>query len=246
MRWWVGRLTRGAERVVGLRMQYDIPELEPGPILTFAQHVSIVDAIVPAYVLGAERRWNLRYSLMRGLRFLPCIDIVGHRIPNHFVARGSADNRAELRNMGRLVAELDDDETGVIFAGGGLFSPAGLERAVAKLTERGSPQAEAARRLRHVMPPRPGGANAFFDAAPDAHVVILGHVGFEPIASMKKVWRILPLTEPVEVKAWRHDRSTVPTDAEARMAWLYDRWAEMDDWIDERLRARAEHAKVAA
>ena len=40
MHWWCGRLTRGAERVVGVRWDFDIPEdLGPGPLLAFAQHV---------------------------------------------------------------------------------------------------------------------------------------------------------------------------------------------------------------
>jgi hypothetical protein len=99
---------------------------------------------------------------------------------------------------------------------------------------------------RHVMPPRPGGVNAFFDGAPDANVIVVGHVGFEPLASIRKLWSVLPLTEPVEVKIWRYDRAEVPEDEEARMAWLYERWRLMDDWIDERLVARAAHDRVPA
>ena len=56
--------------------------------------MSIVDAIAPVYILGTTRGWYLRYTLTRGLRFDPCLDIVGHRIPNHFVARGAGDNTA--------------------------------------------------------------------------------------------------------------------------------------------------------
>jgi hypothetical protein len=240
MSWWARRLTRAAERIVGFTIQFDpAPDLGPGPLLAFCQHVSIVDAILPAYVLGSSWGWHLRYTLMRSLRFVPCMDIVAHRIPNHFVARGAADNTTELQHMRTLVTEMDVDEAGVIFPGGGLFTAPGLERAVAKLTERGSAQAEAAARFRHVMPPRPGGVNAFFDAAPDAHVVVLGTVGFEPIASIAKLWWALPVREPVEVRVWRYDRSEVPVEEGERLAWLYDKWAVMDDWTDERLRARA-------
>jgi hypothetical protein len=141
---------------------------------------------------------------------------------------------------------MDVDECGVIFPGGGLFTAAGLERAVEKLTERASPQATQAATYRHVMPPRPGGVLAFFDGAPSANVLIIGHVGFEPVASIKRLWKVLPLRRPVEVKIWRHDRSTVPDGDEARLDWLYDRWSEMDDWIDERLQARAGSEAVRA
>jgi hypothetical protein len=247
MHWWAGRLTRGAERVVGVHWRFDVPdELGPGPLLVFSQHVSIVDAIAPVYILGTTRGWYLRYTLTRGLRFDPCLDIVGHRVPNHFVARGTVDNTAELAKLRTLVTDMHDDEGGVIFPGGGLYTPAGLARAVEKLTERGSPQAPAAARYRHVMPPRPGGVNAFFDGAPEAHVLVVGHVGFEPLASIKKLWRILPLAEPVEVKIWRYDRDEVPDEEEERMAWLYGKWAVMDEWTTERIRARSTGDTVPA
>ena len=247
MHWWVGRLVRGAERVVGVRWRFDIPdELGPGPLLAFCQHVSVVDAVVPVHILGNQRGWYLRYALTRGLRFDPCLDIVGHRIPNHFVVRGTGGDERELAPLRTLVSDMDVDEAGVIFPGGGLFTPAGLGRAVEKLTERGSPEAAAARAYRHVMPPRPGGVNTFLDAAPEAHVLVVGHVGFEPLASIRRLWSVLPLTEPVEVRVWRYDRSEVPTDGEARMAWLYEKWTVMDDWIDARMQARAAEAAVPA
>ena len=240
MHWWVGRLAHAAQRIVGLRLDVECPDdLRPGPLVVFGQHVSIVDAIVPAYELGTNRGWFVRYTLTRGLRFGPCMDIVGHRIPNHFVARGQSDNTSGLATLHTLVKDMEDDELAVIFPGGGLYTAAGLERAVGKLTERGSPQLPVAKGYRHVMPPRPGGVLAFLDGAPTADVLIVGHVGFEPVASIKRLWRVLPLRHPVEVKMWRHDRATVPEGDEARLDWIYDRWAEMDDWIDERKRARA-------
>jgi hypothetical protein len=89
------------------------------------------------------------------------------------------------------------------------------------------------------MPPRPGGVLTFLDGAPTADVLIIGHVGFEPVASIKRLRQVLPLRQPVEVKMWRHARATVPEGDEARLDWIYDRWAELDDWIDERKQARA-------
>jgi len=225
MHWWCGRLVRGAERVVGVRWDFDLPDdLGPGPLLAFSQHVSIVDAIAPVYILGNHQGWNLRYTLTRGLRFDPCLDIVGHRIPNHFVARGTGDNTEELGHLRTLAADMEDDECAAIFPGGGLYTPSGLARAVSKLEERDSPQAGMAARFRHVMPPRPG---------------------FEPVASLRKFWHVVPLPEPVEVKVWRYERSEVPEDEETRMAWLYEKWLVMDDWIVERLAARSSSGVAA-
>ncbi len=240
MHWWGGLLYFAADRIVGLRIEVEGPdELGPGPLLVFSQHVSIVDAIAPVHVLGTRRGWYLRYVLTRGLRFVPSMDIVAHRIPNHFVARGASDNAEGLATMRVLVTDMEADECAVIFPGGALFTPAVLARAVEKLTEVESPQAAKAATYRHVLPPRPGGVQAFFDGAPDAAVLIVGHTGFEPVASLKKLWRVLPLREPVQLRMWRHDRSEVPDDPDARLAWVYDQWAVMDEWIDERRRERA-------
>ncbi|HEY8059518.1 MAG TPA: hypothetical protein VID94_12230 [Acidimicrobiales bacterium] len=81
---------------------------------------------------------------------------------------------------------------------------------------------------------------------PDANVVVVGHVGFEPLASIRRLWSVLPLTEPVDVKVWRYDRTEVPVGEDERMAWLYEKWRIMDDWIDDRLRARGAEGAVAA
>jgi hypothetical protein len=247
MRWWAKRLIGAAERVVGVRWRFDVPDdLRPGALLAFAQHVSIVDAIAPVYILANREGWYLRYTMTRGLRFDPCLDIVGHRMAIHFVARGGGDNTQELAHLRTLVTDMEGDECAAIFPGGGLFTAAGLERAVEKLTERGSPQAGAAATYRHVLPPRPGGVTAFLDGAPHANVIVVGHVGFEPLASIRKLWSVLPLTEPVDVKVWRYDRTEVPVGEDERMAWLFAKWRIMDDWIDEQLRARSAEQAVAA
>ena len=172
------------------------------------------------------------------------MDIVAHRIPNHFVARGASDS-TQGATLRILVRDMEADECAVIFPGGGLFTPAVLTRALEKLDERGSPQLDAAKTYRHVLPPRPGGVLAFFDGAPTADVLIVGHVGFEPVASIKRLWKVVPLRQPVEVKIWRHDRSTIPADEEGRLDWVYEQWAVMDDWIDERMRAREDEEALA-
>lgn len=232
--WWVGRLVRGAERVCGIRFEVEGPaDLGPGPLLVFAQHVSVVDAIYPAHLLENVHHRYVRYVLTRGLRFDPCLDIVGHRLPNWFVARGASDNAAELAALRTLATGMEGDEVAVIFPGGGLFTPERRARAAERLDELGAPQAGAAARLRNVMPPRPGGIHAFFEAGPDAHVLIVGHVGFEALASIKRLWQVLPVRQPIRIRVWRHERSEVPEDEQGRLDWMYERWAAMDDWIEE-------------
>lgn len=35
----------------------------------------------------------------------------------------------------------------------------------------------------------------------------------------------------VRVKLWRIPAAEVPAEADARLHWLYDRWLEVDQWI---------------
>lgn len=49
-------------------------------------------------------------------------------------------------------------------------------------------------------------------------------------------WRSIPLEREVVLKTWRFEASEIPDSTEERELWLFDRWAEMDDWIDSRLR----------
>jgi 1-acyl-sn-glycerol-3-phosphate acyltransferase len=225
MHWWVGRLVRAARRVCGLRFEVEgDDDLGPGPLIVLSQHVSLMDAIIPAHVLATRHGRYVRYAFTRGLRFDPCLDIVGHRLPNCFVARGAADNAAELAALRTLATGMEEHEAAVIFPGGGLFTPDLLARAQAKLAERCSPQAEAAARFRHVLPPRPGGVLAFLAGAPDAHILIVGHVGSE---------QTIPFREPVRVKLWRYERGELPVGDEAKLTWVFERWRVMDDWIEE-------------
>ena len=52
----------------------------------------------------------------------------------------------------------------------------------------------------------------------------------------------------VRLKFWRFPAAEVPSDRDELIAWLYDRWQELDDWIGE-MRSRgavALGAKAAA
>jgi hypothetical protein len=71
------------------------------------------------------------------------------------------------------------------------------------------------------------------DGAPDADVVILGHVGFEPFGSIPEILRNLGGTHSVRVRAWRFARAEVPVEHAARIDWLFDRWLELDAWIED-------------
>jgi hypothetical protein len=82
------------------------------------------------------------------------------------------------------------------------------------------------------MPPRTGGPIAALQEAPaNADVVFVAHTGLEGLAGPKDMWKVVPFRHPVRVGIWRVSRSEVPSDPEAALAWLYERWSEVDTWI---------------
>ncbi len=239
---WTGALFRSSQALLGLEVTVDgEDDLAHPPMLVFGRHVSLVDSMVSAVLLGVQRRYEMRFVLKRELQTDPCLDIVGHRLRNHFVDRSGGD-AAEIAAVGRLGEDLRDDTAVVLFPEGTRFSPAKRDRALDRLRGRDDtgdllPMAEG---LRHLLPPRPGGALALLDSAPDTDVVILGHVGFEGLDTFPGLWRGVPFDLPVEVRARRFVRSEIPLEAKDRARWLFERWTELDDWIDGRLREREE------
>ncbi len=239
-RWWTGALLTAAARTVNLRVQVD----DPGPAargntVVIGRHTSIGDAAIPAVLLGNLLGLDVRYVLKRQLQWSPCIDLVGHRLPHHFVERAAGDNRGELAAIHAIGTELDEHTSVVIFPEGTFFTPERHERAVAHLRAGARHElADRAARLRHLLPPRPAGTLALLDAAPDADVVVLGHVGFEQFSSLDAIRRAVPFRAPIRLWVWRVPRAEIPMGNEARVSWLYDQWERLDDAIAQHLADR--------
>jgi hypothetical protein len=82
------------------------------------------------------------------------------------------------------------------------------------------------------MPPRTGGPIAALSQAPaHADIAFLAHTGLEGLAGPRELWKAVPFRHPVKVGVWRVARSEVPTDPDEQLAWLYERWAEVDTWV---------------
>jgi hypothetical protein len=125
----------------------------------------------------------------------------------------------------------------VIFPEGGNFSRDRRARAIERLERDGRTETAAlARELRHVTAPRPGGSLAAIAGAPAADVVVMGHVGFPN--GLRELWRLLPARQTVEVRMWHFPAAELPAGHEERIAWLFDRWRDLDAWIEERATRR--------
>lgn len=232
-RWWATALFEAAVRIYG--MQLDLEggdQAAGGPMLLFPRHASVADTLLPAVLVTAPHGIRLRYVLKRELLWDPCLDVVGNRLPNVFVRRGSEDSEREIAAVAELGRGLADDEGVLIYPEGTRWSPEKRARVIERFRAAGdSERALRAERLRSVLPPRRGGPLALLDAASDADVVFCAHTGLEGAATLADLWRGDLIGRTVHVRFWRVPRGEVPAGRAARIAWLEDWWERVDAWV---------------
>jgi len=232
MTWWTNQLTRVISWAAPLPI--DLSELDPelleGNAIVIGRHRSLLDAILPATVLGNHGLSTL-YVLKADLQWDINIDLVGQRMGHVFVNRSPKNLDNELEPIRELAGRIDEESVGVIFPEGTFFNETRKKRAVASLRRRNAKHADIAETLQYLLPPRPAGTLALLEGAPNADVVILGHVGFEPFGTIGQILGNLGAQHSVIVRAWRFAREHVPTEPSEQIDWLFERWQEMDDWI---------------
>ena len=231
---WVDSLLGLARPLLGLRIEIEGADaLRDGPLVMLCRHASMVDTLLPAHLLF-HRGFGGRYVLKRELLWDPALDIIGHRIPNHFLDRSSADTEAELRALEQLARDATDGEAVVIFPEGTRWTADKCRRARAFLESSDPSLAARTPALTHTMPPRPRGTIAVFAGSPAADVVTMAHTGLEVLTGPVEALRLLPFRHPVRISLWRTPRSEIPVDHDGRVEWLTDEWARVDAWIDAR------------
>ncbi len=240
--WWAAALYRGTERIYGLRRRVEEGGADPGrgPLIVVARHASVGDTVIPAVFLSRLRGLRLRYVLKRELLWDPCLDLVGSRLPNCFVLRGSGDTARESEAVARLVDGLGRRDGVVIYPEGTRFTAAKRERVLARMEKSADATLVArARRFERVLPPRLGGTLALLDRNPGADVLFCAHVGFDAAATFWDFWNGALVGETIHVEFWRVPFSEIPKDRDARIDWLYGHWERMDAWVAGRRRASA-------
>lgn len=244
-RWWAARLMRALKLTTGLTLQVEgVDALRPGPVMLFARHASLADSLVSAYVTTSLARLNPRYVLKKELLIDPCLDVVGNRLPNHFLDREAADSAPELKSLEDLVAPLDENGVGVIFPEGTRANPKKRERSLERIASSFPARAERLRELKHLLPPRTAGAAAMLRGHPTADVVLAWHVGFEGLDTFGGILRAIERrTAPIHLSLRRVDRNEIPRsavdDMEAFVQWIDAEWLRMDREVDQALSERS-------
>ena len=234
MRWFVGTVARTALRVARVRVEVRdsaiaeaVLEAKAQPIVALSIHSGEGDSLLVLDMLLRRYRRNPRIVMHQALSLDPLIDILGNRLPNRFVDPRGGDIEVEIAAMSRGLGAHD---AVLIFPEGGNFTPERRLAGIRRLIRRGhQAQAQQAQSMEHLSAPRPGGALAALESAPDADVVFMAHCGFPD--GFGQAWRELPDPKPILVQMWHVPAREIPAGTEARIEWLFGWWRTLDAWV---------------
>jgi 1-acyl-sn-glycerol-3-phosphate acyltransferase len=229
---WCRSNLAGVRALFGVRIEVEGLELAgPGPEIVLIRHASIIDNALPDALIGHAHGLGLRFVLKRELEMLPVFDIGGRWVPTIFVRRASADPAREVESLKQLARDLGEGEGVLIYPEGTRYTPDKLASAQQAIAERQPEIAALAARLHNVLPPRLGGPLALLDEGGGADVVVCGHVGLDGFQYIRDIWSGGLVGTTVRVRFWRYPASEVPAGHDDRVAWLYERWQILDDWV---------------
>ncbi len=229
----------GAARgLLGLRLVSDgagwspLDDGVPGStnaMLVLSRHAGPGDSLLLVHtLLDRDHLRQPRIVLKELLRLDPLVDVYLSRLPTGFLPPGGDTEHL----VADLAGGLGTEDALLIFPEGGNTSPGRRRSAVERLRRKGLDRAaDAAARMQHLLPPRPGGVLAARSTAPYADVVLVAHAGLDHLSGVRAVWAGLPMTGEVRLRWEFFPADAVPQETAAATDWLYDRWAEMDAWV---------------
>lgn len=235
---WSSLLYRVGERLFGLHTHVEgqVPPIHPedakvGPLLIFVRHSSTADTVLPVLLL-AQRGYRLRYVLKRELLYGPCLDIVGQRLRNHFVARGGKETDQDLRGILDLASDMTSGDALVIYPEGTRFTPQKRTRILDKLRAQGpSDVLTLAESLAHTLPPLQRGPLELLAANQGADLVLMSHAGLEAAGSLTELLAGDLIDRSVFVRFEHIPFAQIPTDPTLQRELLAKKWRQLDDWI---------------
>ncbi|WP_043640287.1 1-acyl-sn-glycerol-3-phosphate acyltransferase [Nonomuraea candida] len=240
IKWFLEKAFTTAVHIFQLRVDIDEPEPPDDgerpagpakPIIVLSRHAGPGDSFLLIHHLLDRYERRPRIVMKAALQYDPSLDVVINRLPNAFVPRKSGQTLV-IEEIRGLAATMSGRDALVIFPEGGNFTPRRRQKAIDRLEEKGLlAEAERARGLTHLLPPRPNGAIAAIEACPSADVVFVAHTGLDDLVTLRDIWRYLPVRARITAKWWRVPAAAVPHGREERIQWLYDHWERIDEWI---------------
>ena len=231
--WWARTLLHSVVFLFDLKLEVEgTALLERGPYLLLTRHASAGDTLLASVFASSAFGIRLRYVLKKELLWDPCLDIVGHRVPNAFVDRNSDDSAAQVRQVKRLAEGLGPKDGVLIYPEGSRFTEEKRSRTIERFKRQGNvAMQEYATELTHALSPRPGGVLGLLEQAREADVVICSHTGFESAASISQIWNGLLLGNTVHVEYRRIPRENIPLDPDAQAQWLLNEWKKVSAYV---------------
>jgi 1-acyl-sn-glycerol-3-phosphate acyltransferase len=239
MAWMLRRIVASAKFTFKLSV---IREGEPPrtsgqrPVMVFSRHAGPGDSILLMDALANQLKRRPRIVMKEFLQWDPMIDVVINRLPSAFVKSGSRGRDELIGTIADMSSTMEGQDAFVIFPEGANYTEKRAKRSIEKLREMGRPDlAERAVELKNTLPPRSKGVmTALAAAPPGTDVFFVGHAGLETFATPGDIWRGIPTDTNVAVRVWHVPAESIPPP-EGQESWLFDIWAEIDDWITERL-----------
>ncbi len=229
--WWAATLKRIAERLFRLEFEVSGQGALTGPgALTMPRHASIADTLIPMVFYAIPQGIRLRYVLKQELLFDPCLDIVGHRLPNYFVDRGGEDSARAAAGVAGLLTGMAPDEGLLLYPEGTRFSTARVHALRARWKDDPGRLAQLDR-WPHLLPPRTGGFLAALDANPGRDLLFCAHAGFEGSSHFRSLINGAWLDARIRVHWWRVPFESIPADRRGRVSLLFEQWDQMERWV---------------
>ncbi|MGB5811526.1 MAG: lysophospholipid acyltransferase family protein [Polyangiales bacterium] len=228
--WWATTVLTVACRMLRLEVSVEGAEVATrGPAILLIRHASILDTLLPCVYLQRATQWQVRYILKQELLVDPCLDVVGHILPNYFVDR-TGNTAVELQGIRDLVTDLGTDGV-LIYPEGTRFSPKKRERALARVAREMPAFAAQAETLVGVLPPKPGGVLTLLEELPDVDCVFVAHTGLEHFATVRDLLSGSVVGSRVQIRVWRVSSDQVPRDKDDALRWLFGQWGRVSEWV---------------
>lgn len=238
--WMLNRVVRSGKAAFKLTISRDGPppvgEGLRRPVLILSRHAGPGDSILLMNALVNRFERKPRIVMKEFLQWDPAVDVILNRLPVAFVPVGRKGGQQLLDSISDLAATMDQDDAFVIFPEGGNYTEGRRSRAIEKLTEMGRLDlADRAEELKRTLPPRSTGVKTALAAAPsNTDAIFVGHAGLEALVTAGDIWRAMPMNTTVITRSWRTPAEEIPSK-EGQEEWLFDVWAQIDDWIQANL-----------